>query len=161
MSLGLGTGIPRGGVSVEFFGYYSVALDGDDYLTVSDADSLSFNDNGSNDPFVITLASATLKVKAGMIVEHATMCPRSLTDPYIVKSADGASITLDKLVAANYATGSTAQKAQFYDPHGQGYGGKILDNSNAFPKGVTIYGRWTSVEIGNGKTGSLIAYFGK
>ena len=41
-----------------------------------------------------------------------------------------------------------------------GTGGKIIDNSNTFPKGVTIYGRFTSVEIGNGKVGSLIAYIG-
>ena len=41
-----------------------------------------------------------------------------------------------------------------------GTGGKIIDNSNTFPKGVTIYGRFTSVEIGNGKVGALIAYIG-
>ena len=41
-----------------------------------------------------------------------------------------------------------------------GTGGKIVDNSNTFPKGVTIYGRFTSVEIGNGKVGALIAYIG-
>ena len=41
-----------------------------------------------------------------------------------------------------------------------GAGGKILNNADTFPKGVTIYGRFTSVMIGNGKTGSLIAYIG-
>ena len=41
-----------------------------------------------------------------------------------------------------------------------GTGGKIIDNANTFPKGVTIYGRFTSVEIGAGKTGALIAYIG-
>ena len=41
-----------------------------------------------------------------------------------------------------------------------GTGGKIIDNSNTFPKGVTIYGRFTSVEIGDAKVGSLIAYIG-
>ena len=39
--------------------------------------------------------------------------------------------------------------------------GKIIDNANTFPAGVTIYGRWTSVEIGNGKSGALIAYIGE
>ena len=39
--------------------------------------------------------------------------------------------------------------------------GQIIDNANTFPAGVTIYGRWTSVEIGNGKTGALIAYIGE
>jgi len=41
-----------------------------------------------------------------------------------------------------------------------GGGGLIVDNSNSFPKGLTIYGRWTNIEIGNGKTGALIAYIG-
>ncbi len=38
--------------------------------------------------------------------------------------------------------------------------GQIIDNNNKFPAGVTIYGRWTSVEIGTGKSGALIAYIG-
>ena len=41
-----------------------------------------------------------------------------------------------------------------------GSGGLIISNTDTFPKGITIYGRWTSIEIGNGKTGSLIAYIG-
>ena len=132
-------------------------------------DADAHNDNGSNATGVITLAAASDLIKSGMIVEHATMCPRSLTNPYIVKSVSSTSVTLAKqnnprqtaAVAANYATGSSAQKAQFYDPHQQGYGGKIVDNSNTFPKGITIYGRWTGVEIGDSKTGALITYFGK
>ena len=42
-----------------------------------------------------------------------------------------------------------------------GGGGVIVDNANEFPAGVTIYGRWTSAEIGNGKAGAMIAYIGK
>jgi hypothetical protein len=41
-----------------------------------------------------------------------------------------------------------------------GGGGQIIDNANTFPAGVTIYGRWTNIEIGNGKSGALIAYIG-
>ena len=138
-----------------------------DLANHEDADA--HNDNGSNDTGVITVNAASALIKPGMIVEHATMCPRSLTNPYIVKSVSGTSVTLAKqqssrttaAVAANYATGSSAQKAQFYDPNGQGFGGKIVDNSNTFPAGVTIYGRWTGVEIGTGKTGALITYFGQ
>ena len=38
----------------------------------------------------------------------------------------------------------------------------VLDAAGTvFPAGVTIYGRFTSVEIGNGKTGALIAYIGE
>ena len=39
--------------------------------------------------------------------------------------------------------------------------GQIINNANTFPAGITIYGRWTSVEIGAGKTGALIAYLGR
>ena len=39
-----------------------------------------------------------------------------------------------------------------------GSGGKVIDNSNTFPKGVTIYGRWTEVEPASG--GPIIAYIG-
>ena len=42
-----------------------------------------------------------------------------------------------------------------------GGGGVIVDGSNTFPSGVTIYGRWTSAEIKNGGTGLMIAYIGK
>jgi len=126
---------------------------------VEDADA--HNDNGSDDAFHITLASAALNIKIGMIVEHATMCPRSLTDPYKVTAVNGVDITLNKLVAANYATGSTAQTAQFYDEHGQGYGGLEMDGSDSLPKGITIYGRWTNVKLSGAGAGRLICYFGK
>ncbi len=39
-----------------------------------------------------------------------------------------------------------------------------VDSSNKFPKGLTIYGRWTAVSgnsAGINSTGGLIAYFGK
>ena len=42
-----------------------------------------------------------------------------------------------------------------------GGGGVIVDSSNSFKAGTTIYGRWTSVEIANGGAGVLIAYIGK
>ena len=42
-----------------------------------------------------------------------------------------------------------------------GGGGVIVDASNSFNAGTTIYGRWTSVEIANGGAGALIAYIGK
>ena len=42
-----------------------------------------------------------------------------------------------------------------------GGGGKIIDASNSFKAGTTIYGRWTSVEVANGGAGVLIAYIGK
>jgi hypothetical protein len=57
-------------------------------------------------------------------------------------------------VAAHNATDGNATTIE-------GELGQIIDNSNTFPAGITIYGRWTSVEIGAGKTGALIAYLGR
>ena len=39
----------------------------------------------------------------------------------------------------------------------QGSGGLQIDGSNTFPSGVTIYGRWTEIDI---TSGMLIAYIG-
>ena len=39
-----------------------------------------------------------------------------------------------------------------------GGGGKVIDASNTFPKGVTIYGRWTKITT-NGAT-PILAYIG-
>ena len=39
-----------------------------------------------------------------------------------------------------------------------------VDSSNVFPKGLTIYGRWTALSAASGginSTGGCIAYFGK
>ena len=38
-----------------------------------------------------------------------------------------------------------------------GAGGVVVDNNNTFPKGITIYGRWTSFQLA---TGGVIAYLG-
>ncbi len=38
-----------------------------------------------------------------------------------------------------------------------GSGGVAIANSDTFPKGVTIYGRWTSVNLA---AGSIMAYLG-
>ena len=124
------------------------------------------NDNGGNDTGVITLATASAIIKRGMIVEEATMCPRSLTDPYIVKEIDGVTLTVAKqsnrgavaAVAANLASGSAAATL-FFSEHGQGSGGLTVDANDVIPALQTIYGRWTSV-IKN-DTGRAIFYFGK
>ena len=39
-----------------------------------------------------------------------------------------------------------------------GTGGLVVDNGNTFPKGITIYGRWTEIHPATG--GPLIAYIG-
>ena len=123
------------------------------------------NDNGSNDTGVITLASADSTIKQGMVVEEATMCPRSLTDPYIVKSISSTTLTVAKqsnpivaaAVAANLASGAAAE-ILFFSENGQGAGGVEMDASNTVPAGVTIYGRWTQGLLTGG---TVICYFGQ
>tara|TARA_R100000544_G_C2176907_1_gene35000 strand:+ start:45 stop:410 length:366 start_codon:yes stop_codon:yes gene_type:complete len=39
-----------------------------------------------------------------------------------------------------------------------GEGGVIVDVSNVFPKGITIYGRWTEIDPASG---TIIAYIGE
>jgi len=46
-------------------------------------------------------------------------------------------------------------------PNGTGAsGGKIIDSSNVFPKGLTIFGRWDTFTIAADADGGVIAYLG-
>tara|TARA_R100000808_G_C2143379_1_gene151168 strand:+ start:1235 stop:1624 length:390 start_codon:yes stop_codon:yes gene_type:complete len=58
-------------------------------------------------------------------------------------------------VAAHNATAGSGETAI------TGGGGVAIDGNNTFPAGLTIFGRWTSVEIKNGGSGALIAYIGE
>jgi len=45
--------------------------------------------------------------------------------------------------------------------HGAGSGGVTVDNADLFPKGITIYGRWTAVSLqADQLTDGIICYFG-
>jgi len=121
---------------------------------------------GTNPTGVITLASADANITNGMIVEQGTMCPRSLTDPYIVKEIDGTTLTVAKksnrgataATAANLATSAAAAIYFFENQSGQGFGGIQATAANMqIPGGTTIYGRWTGGKLADG---SVIAYFG-
>ena len=121
---------------------------------------------GTNPTGVITLAGADANIKVGMIVEQATMCPRSLTNPYIVKSISSTTLTVAKklsrnsttAVAGNLASGSAAAIHFFENTGGQGFGGIQATAANMqIPAGATIYGRWTGGKLADGK---IIAYFG-
>ena len=43
---------------------------------------------------------------------------------------------------------------------GAGSGGVVIDSSNKFPAGLTIFGRWTSVTPTADADGGIICYFG-
>jgi hypothetical protein len=45
--------------------------------------------------------------------------------------------------------------------HSSGYGGKAINNLQAFPTGIIIYGRWTDVKLKTADSdGGIICYFG-
>ena len=106
-------------------------------------------------------------VKPGMFVhtDAGTMLPYSATDPFIVKTVTDTTFTVTKGMATNAAVATAAAKADgsdeacyFYSNHGQGVGGLEMDASDSIPVGVTIYGRWTELDLAGGR---VIAYFGK
>ena len=66
----------------------------------------------------------------------------------------GTDVAAHNLTAGNATAGSAT-----VPPEGEL--GQIIDNGNAFPSGVTIYGRWTSVTLsGADADGGIICYFG-
>ena len=128
--------------------------------------------NSDHDTGEITLSQASDKIKAGMIIQSATLCPYSATDPYIVKSHDGTT-TAEGLIIAKLSNPNTAvdhagdvgsgaaESLFFFNPNGlakQGHGGLEMDTSDSIPVGVTIYGRWEKINLAGGR---VIAYFGK
>ena len=126
--------------------------------------------NADHDGGFITLGAASAKIKPGMIVESATLCPRDLINPYVVKSHDGTTtakgLVVSKLLSSGApvdTTGSVASGAaealNFFDvTNGQGMGGLEMDASDIIKTGVTIYGRWTAAILAGGRA---IFYFGK
>ena len=59
----------------------------------------------------------------------------------------------------NDGSGDPAHNAALSPDLGEtGAGGLIIDVNNTFPKGLTIYGRWSEIELASG---SIIAYIGE
>ena len=71
-------------------------------------------------------------------------------------------LVADNNIAAGleYAGTTTAAHDAVLSPDlgESGTGGQIINNANTFPKGITIYGRWTEIELASG--GPIIAYIG-
>ena len=61
--------------------------------------------------------------------------------------------------SANFANTEAAahDNADGSEPTLEGSGGDEIDASNTFPAGITIYGRWTEIDL---TSGMLIAYIG-
>ena len=95
---------------------------------------------------ITMLADTTFDTSAGLVADNDSNNGLEYIGTVFARDADGTAND-----AAHDESSSTATL---------GSGGVVVDVSNTFPKGVTIYGRWTNIEIGNGKTGALIAYIG-
>ena len=149
-----------------------VTTEADAHGTGIIAATTGHNNNGNADHDVgeITLGAASTKIKKGMIVESATLCPRSLTDPFVVLSHDGVTTAQGLVIAkqsnpnaavdhaGNVASGAAEALHIFENHGGQGFGGIQATAANMqIPGGTTIYGRWTGGKLA---AGSIIAYFG-
>ena len=71
---------------------------------------------------------------------------------------DGIVVAITMLTETTFTT-LTPETSAFIEVGAKGYEdlGDTLANSDTFPKGATIYGRWTVVDVNNG---NILAYFG-
>ena len=129
---------------------YKTEYIGDTILAHDTGDTQS---TGNCDGDTLTITSANLDIKVGMTVEGASI-GRSLTAPAKVREySGGTTVELDRTVTAHVGN----ETLTFFSDRSSGYGGDVIDASNTFPKGITIYGRWTSWDLASV---SAIAYLG-
>tara|TARA_R100001510_G_C7645984_1_gene203288 strand:+ start:12 stop:599 length:588 start_codon:yes stop_codon:yes gene_type:complete len=131
----------------EFFNTEAAANDSGD--TTSTAST-------SGSSTTLTLGAANSDISVGMIIESIgdTDIPVSLTAPTTVVAYDGATT-----VTMSAAHNVSSQTVGFFHPNNStGRGGLQMDVSDVIPAGMTIYGRWTSINLAGGR---VIAYFGK
>ena len=123
--------------------------------------------NITNDTVTITTASSLIKpgqyvllvndadtIDAGITVDEETVTPiysGPAAQGVKVLKVNGVNITLDTVL-----TPTDAQTLVFLDEH-HGAGGSTME-SIVFPKGITVYGRWTTITP---SAAPVICYFGK
>ena len=106
--------------------------------------------------------AALMKPPTGKVFIAITMLSDTTFEAHggLVAQQDSAGAGLEYI-----STETTAGVAQTAHDAGDGNettstgsGGLVVDGSNTFPKGVTIYGRWTEIHPASG--GPIIAYIG-
>ena len=142
--------VPSNDQSPEFFGSAVAAHDtGDTTATCVTSGSST----------TLTLSAANSAVKVGMVIESQgdTDIPYSVSAPTTVTAYDGA---LTVTMSAAHTVSS--QTCGFFADRGSGFGGTttIAGTDATYPKGITIYGRWTSVTPSVDDDGGIICYFG-
>ena len=105
----------------------------------------------------VLLVNDSDTIDAGLTVDSETATP-IYNGPNItsvkVRKVNGVNITLDAVL-----TPTSSQTLVFLDEY-HGAGGTTTEGVS-FPKGLTIYGRWTMVTPTADTDGGIICYFGK
>ena len=104
-------------------------------------------------------------IKVGMQV-----CTLTTADPDIPRDGiNGKPVTIVSITDTthfevsdnSYGATLSSQSLAGLELNSSGYGGVVIDTGQVFPKGVTIYGRWTNVKLNAAAaTGGIICYFG-
>ena len=104
---------------------------------------------------VISTTTATLTPPTGKVFVAITM----LADT-VFNSTNGLVADNNITSGLEYAgTGTAAHDAVLSPDLGEsGTGGDVINNGNTFPKGITIYGRWTKVT--NNAATPIMLYIG-
>ena len=113
-------------------------------FTVQEAQNVGLGQLGSS----FADASATQTPPTGCVFVAITFLDDTIFD------ASGGLIAENSSLFPN--TEAAAHSGTVTSDHGSG--GVQIDASNTFPKGATIYGRWTEIDI---TSGLLLAYIGK
>ena len=105
----------------------------------------------------VLLVNDSDTIDAGLTVDAETAAPiyygPNVTGVEVL-NVNGVNITLDTVL-----TPTSSQTLVFLDEY-HGAGGTTTEGIN-FPRGCTIYGRWTTVTPAASSAGGIICYFGK
>ena len=97
----------------------------------------------------ITMLANTVFDDAGGLVAERVVVPGATT-------ADPNTLTGDIFISTDQPAHDLAADSETVT---EGSGGLVIDDVE-FPQGVTIYGRWTEIDI-KGSAGAIIAYIGE
>ena len=103
--------------------------------------------------------SSAIKPPTGKVFVAVTMVEATTFDDHggLVAQQDSAGANLE-YISTEDASGTAQTAHDAGSPTtSTGSGGVVVDSSNSFPAGLTIFGRWTEI---NPTTGMIIAYIG-
>ena len=92
----------------------------------------------------VQLAASTLTPPSGLTIVAITFLDELALSALVPEQINN--------VDTYFGTGATANTAG---------SSVVIDTSTKFPKGITIYGRWSSVSLQTNNDHGIIAYFGR